>query len=346
MVVHVLFQYFVVVCVSLNSNVRIESDTGNKVEQGKTNHHDDPNKTRFPLLSKPSLDLLLRILQSPITPVRLAPNGTCLLGREPLGLDSRVVAQPRDASDLVRLEGRSHGVVGAAVDGDDDSTPKPQVVLQTVPCLRDGAVVGPAAEVPDELGALGDAGGAERVALGDEAPRGVDDVLAAVGDVAVADELVGLALVAEPEGVNDNHLVGAEAVVQLDDLDVPRRDARLLGRRPRRPLVHAVAHEVDGAAREERRVVGRHALTGDLDGLRAEVRPRLEKGLGHHNGRGAAVRRRAALQLGERLVDRRRLDDLVERVHLLELRVRVARRVGVVDACNLCEILCLCAVPL
>lgn len=51
-------------------------------------------------------------------------------------------------------------------------------------------IVGPAAELPDELGALRDAACAEGVAFGDEAAGGVDDAAAAVGDVAVAHHLV------------------------------------------------------------------------------------------------------------------------------------------------------------
>ena len=63
----------------------------------------------------------------------------------------------------------------------------------------DLARVGLAAQLPGELGALGEAGGAERVALGDQAAGRVDHPLAAVGDGAGVDELAGLALVAQPE---------------------------------------------------------------------------------------------------------------------------------------------------
>jgi len=63
----------------------------------------------------------------------------------------------------------------------------------------DLASLGLAAQVPDELGALREAGGAERVALGQEAARGIGDELTAVGVVAVPDELLGLALLAQAE---------------------------------------------------------------------------------------------------------------------------------------------------
>ncbi len=75
---------------------------------------------------------------------------------------------------------------------------------------------------------------AERVALGDEAARRVDDDAAAVGDVAGAHHLVGAAGVGEPQRVERHHLVGREAVVQLDHLHVARADAGL-GQARRRP---------------------------------------------------------------------------------------------------------------
>ena len=56
------------------------------------------------------------------------------------------------------------------------------------------------------------------------------------------------------------------------------------------------------------------------------------------HGGGAAVGGRAALQLGERLVDHRRFHDLLERVDVLELRVGVALRVLVVDTCDFGEV--------
>ena len=94
--------------------------------------------------------------------------------------------------------------------------------------VLDLALVGLAAQLPHELGALREAGGAERVALREQAARGVGDELAAVGVVAVPDELLGLALLAEAERLVGEELVGGEAVVQLDDVDVLGAEARLL----------------------------------------------------------------------------------------------------------------------
>src|SRR3954464_4175112 len=108
--------------------------------------------------------------------------------------------------------------------------------------------VGLAARLPRGLGTLGEAGGAERVALGDQAARRVDDPAAAIRRVAVVDEPRRVALVAEAERLVDEQLVRAEAVVQLDDSEVLRAEPGLLVDRARGADVHVVADHVLGRA--------------------------------------------------------------------------------------------------
>src|SRR5437762_6372767 len=84
----------------------------------------------------------------------------------------------------------------AAVHRHDAGAAEAEVVLEGDLGAFDLAGVGLAAQLPDQLGALGEAGGAERVALGEQAAGGVGDELAAVGVVAVPDELLGLAFLA------------------------------------------------------------------------------------------------------------------------------------------------------
>ncbi len=98
--------------------------------------------------------------------------------------------------------------------------PRPEVVLQRDLGVRRPGACRPAAELPHELRALREPGGAERVALREQAARRVGDELAAVGVVAVPDELLGLALLAEAERLVGEELVGGEAVVELDDVHV------------------------------------------------------------------------------------------------------------------------------
>ncbi len=90
----------------------------------------------------------------------------------------------------------------------------------------DLSLVGSAAQLPGQLGALGQAGRAERVALGDQPTGGVDHPATAVGGVVVVDQPRRLALAAQAEGLVQQQFVGGEAVVQLDDLEVlgPRPD--------------------------------------------------------------------------------------------------------------------------
>ena len=65
-------------------------------------------------------------------------------------------------------------------------------------------------------------GGTERVPLRDEAAGRIHHPLAAVGHRARVDEVAGLAGFAQAEGVVGDQFVGAEAVVQLDHVDVFR----------------------------------------------------------------------------------------------------------------------------
>ena len=114
---------------------------------------------------------------------------------------------------------------GAGVEGDDAGAAEADVVLQRDPGVGDLARAGLAAQLPDEFGALGEAGGAERVALGEQAAGGVGDDSAAIGVVAVGDELFGGACGGEAEGFVGDEFVGGEAVVEFDDVEVGGADA-------------------------------------------------------------------------------------------------------------------------
>src|SRR3954466_11556723 len=85
------------------------------------------------------------------------------------------------------------------VDRDHRRAAQPDVVLQRALGVVDLALVGLAAQLPRQLAALREAGRSERMALGDQPARRVDDPLAAVRRRLLVDELVALALLGQPE---------------------------------------------------------------------------------------------------------------------------------------------------
>src|SRR4051812_46481513 len=150
-----------------------------------------------------------------------------------------IAPQPRGGSRARSGRGPARSV--AAIHRHDAGTAEAEVVLQRDLGALDLAGFGLAAQVPDQLGALREAGGAERVALREQAAGRVGDELAAVGVVAVPDELLGAAFLAQAERLVGEQLVGGEAVVELDDVDVARADAGLLVDLGRGGLGHVVA---------------------------------------------------------------------------------------------------------
>ena len=98
-------------------------------------------------------------------------------------------------------------------------------MLKREPGALDLARVGLAAQLLDQLGALRKAGGTQRVPLREKPPRGIGDVLSAIGIVAIIDELPGLAVPAEAEGLVGDELVLGKAVVQLHHVNVFRAHA-------------------------------------------------------------------------------------------------------------------------
>ena len=152
-----------------------------------------------------------------------------------------------------------------------------------------------AAQLARQLVALRQAGGAERVALGQQAAGRIGDELAAIGVVAVVDEAFRAAFGAEAERLVGDQLVVREAVVQLDDVDILGPDAGglidLVGRGSRHVEADHL-HHVAGV--EGRGGVGGHRLRGDPDVLAQAVL--AGELLRHQHGRRGAAGRRAGHQ--------------------------------------------------
>src|SRR5207249_1838868 len=81
-------------------------------------------------------------------------------------------------------------------------------------------------QLPAQLRALRQPGRAQRMALGDQAARGVDEPLAAIAGLPLLHEPLALALAAQAERFVGDQLVRGEAVMQLDHLDVLGPDLR------------------------------------------------------------------------------------------------------------------------
>jgi hypothetical protein len=204
-------------------------------------------------------------------------------------------------------------------------------VLERDPGALDLSLFGLAAQLPGQFGALGQAGRAQRVALGDQAAGGIDHDLTAEGGRFLLDQLVRLALSRESQRFVSDQLVGAEAVVQLADIDLVGAYLSLLVGALGGQLRHVGAddrHAV-GVLGEGRGEVGDHRLTGDLDRPVPEV-VLVDVALGGDDRAGRAVGGRRALQLGQRVVDHLRVLDVLQRVLVLELGVGVVDRVLVV----------------
>jgi hypothetical protein len=107
-------------------------------------------------------------------------------------------------------------IAGRLVHGHHAGAAQAEVVLQRDPRAIDLALAGGAAQLVGQFVALGQAGRAQRVPLGQQAAGRIGDDLAAVGVVAVVDEFVGAAFRAQAERFVGDQLVVGEAVVQFD----------------------------------------------------------------------------------------------------------------------------------
>src|SRR5579871_4033626 len=113
-------------------------------------------------------------------------------------------------------------------------------VGEAEPRALDLAGAGFAAQVRGDLVDVGDAGGAQRVALGEQAAGYVHGDAPAERRVAGVDQLAGFALGAKAEVLVVHDLSGRKAIVQLDQVDVLRPDAGHLVGGLRRHAGHGV----------------------------------------------------------------------------------------------------------
>src|SRR5690606_37499427 len=106
-------------------------------------------------------------------------------------------------------------------------TAESDVVLEGDLRAVDLTLVRGSAELPGEFGALREACCSEGVALRDEAAGRVDHPASAVGGVVGVDELAAVTFGAQSKCLVGQQLVGGEAVVEFDDVDVVGGDPGL-----------------------------------------------------------------------------------------------------------------------
>src|SRR5438093_10409058 len=164
------------------------------------------------------------------------------------------------------------------------------------------------------------------MAAADQSAARVDDDVTAVVAPAGGDERPGLPLGAEAQLLVGDQLGDGEAVVDLGDVDVPGADAGRLVRRRRRAL----------HGRPVRVVLVHRGQLEAVEGLTAAPDPHGRVGqrarpvfTGDDHG-GRAVGDRRAHEQAQRARDHARAEHLVEGGALVEVSVRVLRRVGVV----------------
>ena len=173
----------------------------------------------------------------------------------------------------------------------------------------------------------GDAGGADRMALGLEAAGGIDRQLAVLGHGAFGDDARALSFRSQAHGFVLDQLGDGEAVVHLGEGEVAERDP---GARQRALPGHGAAFEFENVAPRHRQKV-LHVLGGAEHDRLAEFERGVDIGE-HHSG--GAVRNRRAIGALERAGDARVLlafgaAEFVAEI-LAQLRVRVADAVLVV----------------
>ena len=141
-----------------------------------------------------------------------------------------------------------------------------------------------AAQLRGDLVHTGRAGHADRVTLREQPARHVHGAGAVAPRSPPVDEVAGAAGLAEPEVVVVDELGGGEAVVELDQVEVGRTDARLLVRLRRRVAGERVDVGLHLRALGPR--VGREDRRTDLHGPALLLeRQRLELRVGHEHDR-------------------------------------------------------------
>ena len=211
-------------------------------------------------------------------------------------------------------------------------------MLQAVAHALDLRRARAAAQLARQFVALREAGRAERMALRQQAARGIGDDAPAIGVVAVVDEGFRAAFRAKAERLVGDELVVSETIVQLDDLDVlrvRRRIARRLSGPPPSPCRSRRAASCRGIRRSR-------ACPSSWPARRSRrwpLRPRCfgEAFRDQHGGGGAAGRRAGHRARHDARPDRLVVHHVLRRQFLAEDRQRIVLGVPARLGADFCE---------
>ena len=109
-------------------------------------------------------------------------------------------------------------------------------------------LLGRAAELPNQLGALRKTGRSEGMSLRQQAARRIGHDLAAIGVSTIKDELLGVSFRRETERLVHQKFIDSEAIVQLHNLNILGADAGQLVDCRSGVLCHVVTAEFDHRA--------------------------------------------------------------------------------------------------
>src|SRR5436190_1255571 len=197
-------------------------------------------------------------------------------------------------------------------------------VREAAPRTLDLASAGLAAQLRDDLADLRGPRRPDRVSLGLQPARGIHGNLAAETRPSFLRGDPAGARLEQAEAFGGDDLGDREAVVQLDDVDILRSDARLTVRRRRRTLGGGHAREIALVAEQHPVGGGRRGEDPDRPAGRACDVFRCQ------HQRGPAVAERTAIVELERIGDLRRAQHGLERDLLAELRLRIQDPVAVI----------------
>jgi hypothetical protein len=144
----------------------------------------------------------------------------------------------------------------------------------------DGDLFHLTSKLPGEFSTLCKTSSTQWMALRYQAAGWVDNgSLTTIGDIAIPNHLVGLALLAESKAFEQNKLIRGETIVQLTDLDILWSDTGFLHGDLSGLLGHTEANQVHSALGVERRIVRSQRLASHEDSLALELWFPGEEGL-------------------------------------------------------------------